>query len=75
MQHLRNLKQETSLFVGILVFMSSRNVALSPVEHEKSFITAGLVLCNIRQMYHYKVVDFLVSYRSCVHVLCNNFYS
>ena len=40
-QHLRGLKQETSLFVGILVFMSGWNFVLSWVEHEKSFITSG----------------------------------
>ena len=36
-----NLKQETSLFAGILIFMSSRNFMLSRVEHEKSFITSA----------------------------------
>ena len=35
------LKQETSLFVGILVPMSSWNFVLSWVEHENSFITLG----------------------------------
>ena len=35
MQHLSDLKQETYLFVGILVFMSSWNFVLSWVEHEK----------------------------------------
>ena len=34
------LKQETSSFVDILVFMSSYNFVLS-YEHEKSFITSG----------------------------------
>ena len=34
MQHLRDLKLETSLFVAILVFMSSWNFLLSWVEHE-----------------------------------------
>ena len=33
--------QETALFVGILVFMSSWNFVLSWVEHEKSFINLG----------------------------------
>ena len=32
---LSDLKQETSLFVGILVYMSSWNFMLSWVEHEK----------------------------------------
>ena len=32
--------QETSLFVGILDFLSSWNFMLSWVEHEKSFITS-----------------------------------
>ena len=36
-EYLRHLKQETSSFVGILVFM------ISWVEHEKSFITSGPV--------------------------------
>ena len=36
-----DLKQETSLFIVILVFMSSWNFVLSRVEHEKSFITIG----------------------------------
>ena len=31
-----NIKQENSLFVGILVFMSIWNFVLSWVEHEKS---------------------------------------
>ena len=35
----RLYKQETSSFVGIVVFMSSWNFVLSWVEHEKSFIT------------------------------------
>ena len=30
-----------SINVGILTFMSSKNVMLSCVEHEKSFITLG----------------------------------
>ena len=38
-QLLRDLKQETSSFVGIKVFMSSWNFVLSWIEHEKSFIT------------------------------------
>ena len=35
------LKAKKSLFVGILVSMSSWNFVLSWVEHEKSFITSG----------------------------------
>ena len=35
------LNEETTLFVSILVFMSSWNFKLSLVEHEKSFITSG----------------------------------
>ena len=35
------LKLETTLFVGILVFIRSWNFMLSWVEHEKSFITSG----------------------------------
>ena len=35
MQHLRDLKQETSSFVDILVFMSSYNFMLSWVEDEQ----------------------------------------
>ena len=46
LQHLRDLKQETSLFAGILVFMSSWNFMLSWVEHEKSFINF-IMLINI----------------------------
>ena len=38
---MRDLKQETSDFVGILVFMSSWNFMLSWFEHEKGFITSG----------------------------------
>ena len=38
---LRDLKQKTSSFVGISVFMSSWNCVLTWVEHEKSFITSG----------------------------------
>ena len=34
-----NVKMQT--IVGILIFMSRKNFMLSPVEHEKSFITAG----------------------------------
>ena len=41
MQHLRDLKQETSLFVVILVNMSSWNFVLSWVEHEKKFYNLG----------------------------------
>ena len=37
----RDLKRETSLFVGILVFMSSWNFMLSWFENEKSFIASG----------------------------------
>ena len=40
---MKDLKQETSLFVSVLVFMSSWNFLLSWVEHEKSFITSGQV--------------------------------
>ena len=40
-KHLRTLKQDTSLFAGILVFISSWNFVLSWVEYEKSFITSG----------------------------------
>ena len=36
---LERLKQETPLFVIILIFMSIWNFVLSRVEHEKSFIT------------------------------------
>ena len=43
MQHLRDLKQETSSFVSTLVFMSSLNFVLSLVEHKKVFITSGPV--------------------------------
>ena len=43
LQHLRDFKQDTSLFVCILVFMSSWNFVLSWVEHEKSFLTSGPV--------------------------------
>ena len=46
MEHLRDLKQETSLFVSIFVFMSSRNsVELST----KSFITSepDLLVCRM----------------------------
>ena len=43
-KHLRDLKQDTSSFVGILVFMSSRNFVLSQAEHEINFITSGPVL-------------------------------
>ena len=35
------LKQETSSFVGILVFISSWKFVLNWVEHENSFITSG----------------------------------
>ena len=38
---LRDLTQETFIFVGILVFMISWNFMLSWVEHEKKFITSG----------------------------------
>ena len=50
MQHLRDLKQETSLFVGILVFMSSRDFVLSVVEHEKKFYNLGVkfILSSIK---------------------------
>ena len=41
---MRDLKQESSLFIGILAFMSSKNFVLNRVEHEKSFITSGLVM-------------------------------
>ena len=41
MQHLRNLKQATSLFVGMLVSMSRGNFVISLVEHGKRFITSG----------------------------------
>ena len=47
MQHLRGLKQATSSFVGILVFMSSWNFVLSWVEHEKSFITSWPVVGTV----------------------------
>ena len=40
-QYLRHLKQDTSLFVGILVFTSCWNFLLSWVEHKKRFITPG----------------------------------
>ena len=40
-QQLRDLKQETSLFVRILVFMSNWNFLFCWVEHEKYFITSG----------------------------------
>ena len=33
--------QETSLFVGIFVFMRSWNLVLSRVEYEEGFITLG----------------------------------
>ena len=39
MQHLRDVQQDISLLVDILVFMSSWNSVLSWVEHEKGFIT------------------------------------
>ena len=42
MQQLRDLKQDISLFVSILIFMSSWNFVLNWVEHEKSFITSFL---------------------------------
>ena len=38
---MRDLKQETSLFVGILVFMSSWNFMLIWVEHKKKFYNIG----------------------------------
>ena len=34
-------KQETSLFVGILVFMSRRNFMLNRVEHQKKVNNPG----------------------------------
>ena len=54
------LKQETSLFVGILVFKTSWNFVLSWVEHEKSFITSGPVLLteNTFRMGKQMVKDF-----------------
>ena len=36
-----DLKQETSLFDSILVFMSSWNFVLTWVEHEKKFYNPG----------------------------------
>ena len=41
-QHLRDLKQNTSLLVSILVLMSSSSFMLSWVEHEKSLQPWGL---------------------------------
>ena len=35
------IKRDISLFVRILVFMSSLNFVLRLVEHEKSFVTSG----------------------------------
>ena len=40
LQHLRDFKQETFLFVCILVIKRNWNFVLSWVEHEKSFITS-----------------------------------
>ena len=52
----RDLKQETSLFVSIQVFMSSWNFMLSWVEHEKSFITSGRMV----KFKSFRVNNFLV---------------
>ena len=38
-QHLIVLKQEMPFFFSILIFMSSGNLMLSSVEHEKSCLT------------------------------------
>ena len=57
-QHLRDLKQESSLFVGILLFMSSWNFLLSWVDHEKSFITLGLVCAFVIGMKQNQVFWF-----------------
>ena len=35
---MRDLKQDTSLFVGILAFISRWNFVLSSVEHEKKVL-------------------------------------
>ena len=40
-KHLRDLKQETSLFVSILVLRAVEILCMVEFEHEKRFITSG----------------------------------
>ena len=68
---MRDLKQETSSFVGILVFMKSWNFVLSWVEHEKSFTTSGPdipcladAIAEPRPGINIKVAAFTVSEKS-----------
>ena len=64
-QNLRNWMKETSLFVGILVFMSSWNFMLSWVEHEKSFITFGP---GFDWYVYWSITVMHTPQRSCNHI-------
>ena len=53
--------------VGILTFMSRKNVMLSALEHEKSFITSGP---GITLMHHLSVIKMISSLKS-KHLHCS----